>query len=402
MIYMNEITSYYNELGDEIGFPKKFINKELIDRDSSLLMAKDLFTINILICGKPGCGKSTLINTILGKNKCFSGIGKSSLTQNIVKYIHDKYPIVIYDTPGFEKLEDVIRVQNLIKDKNKSLYEQKNRIHCVLYLMNKETSRTFAEGEFDFIVSLLNQDMNVFFVATHSQNEENSKEYAEAIKIDLLSCDKVNKLKNLNINVFPVELIGNEYYKKFGIGKIFTEIYQKYEKEKVYLQITQDNIEKIPSIFLKDINSKQNMICHISALAKRVKANFKLLASSLDNSINIEGTTMLSVAVIKIISNLYNIPINTDECIKIITNNKYTDQTAQDYKDTKIRKIEKTFALLYTYGVAGKEVDYLAKKLIGQYNSEIEENTKFYELINNYKNAINKAIDSLLNIKDKI
>lgn len=47
MIYMNEITSYYNELGDEIGFPKKFINKELIDRDSSLLMAKDLFTINI-------------------------------------------------------------------------------------------------------------------------------------------------------------------------------------------------------------------------------------------------------------------------------------------------------------------------------------------------------------------
>jgi hypothetical protein len=41
MIYMNEITSYYNELGDEIGFPKKIINKELIDRDSSLLMVKD-------------------------------------------------------------------------------------------------------------------------------------------------------------------------------------------------------------------------------------------------------------------------------------------------------------------------------------------------------------------------
>lgn len=105
-----------------------------------------------------------LINTNLGKNKCFSGIVKSSLTQNIIKYIYDKYPIVIYDTSGFEKFEDFIRVQNLIKDKNKSLYEQKNRIHCVLYLMYEETARTFAEGELDFLVSLLNQDMNVFLL----------------------------------------------------------------------------------------------------------------------------------------------------------------------------------------------------------------------------------------------
>ena len=108
-------------------------------------MSKDLFTINILICGKPGIGKSTLINIILGKNKCFSGIGTSSLTQRVVKYIHDKYPIVIYDTPGFENKANVESLKRLVQRKNKSLKEQKNRIHFVLYLLNKETSRTFTD-----------------------------------------------------------------------------------------------------------------------------------------------------------------------------------------------------------------------------------------------------------------
>ena len=399
MIYMNEITSYYNELGDEIGFPKKFVNKELIDKDSSLLMAKDLFTINILICGKPGCGKSTLINKILGKNKCFSGIGTSSLTQRIVKYIHDEYPIVVYDTPGFETKENVESVRRLVKDKNKDLKEQKNRIHCVLYLLNKETARTFQAGEYEFLVSLIEEKMNVFILATHAQNEGNSADYIEAIKIDLLSCFQKNLLKEITDNIFPVELIGNEYYQKFGVKNVFTTMYERFKDQKVYETITENNIEKVKSIFFKDINSKKSMICHISALAKRVRGNFKLLASS-DNSINIKGTTMLSIAVIKIISSLYNNPINTDKCLKIIKENKYTDQTAEGFKDTNIRKIEKAFALLYTYGVAGKEIDYLATQLIEGYSASIEDDKNFYDLINNYKIAINKAIDSLQYITD--
>ena len=143
--------------------------------------------------------------------------------------------------------------------------------------------------------------MNVFFVATHAQNIENSADYAEAIKIDLLSCDQQNKLKALTNNSFPVELIGNEHYQKFEVKKIFAEIYEKYKEHKIYKEINENNIDKIDSIFFKDINSKKSMICHISSLAKRVRANFKLLASSLDNSISVEGTIMLSVAVIKII-----------------------------------------------------------------------------------------------------
>ena len=172
LINIIEITSYYNELGDEIGFPKRFINKQLLEKDEQLIL-KYSFTINILICGKPGAGKSTLIYRILGKNKCFSGNGTSSLTSHVVKYIHDKYPITIYDTPGFERSKDIERVQQLISDKNKTLGEEKNKIHCIFYCMNTRAERTFIEKEFDFLINLLNKNLDIFVIATHAKCREN-------------------------------------------------------------------------------------------------------------------------------------------------------------------------------------------------------------------------------------
>ena len=158
LINIIEVTSYCNELGDEIGFPKKFIDTQLIDKDSKL-MIKHSFTFNILVCGRPGGGKSLLINRILRKEKCFSGKGNSSLTMHVVKYIHDKLPLVIYDTPGFEGQEDIERVNKLINEKNKNCDEEKNRIHCVFYCLNTTSERSPAAGEFKFIKSLLKFSM---------------------------------------------------------------------------------------------------------------------------------------------------------------------------------------------------------------------------------------------------
>ena len=54
--------------------------------------------------------------------------------------------------------------------------------------------------------------MNVFILATHAQNEGNSADYIEAIKIDLLSCFQKNLLKEITDNIFPVELIEDKNY----------------------------------------------------------------------------------------------------------------------------------------------------------------------------------------------
>lgn len=399
LINIIEITSYCNELGDEIGFPKKFVNESLLEKDDQL-MIKYSFTFNILICGKPGAGKSTIINRILGKNKCFAAKGTSSLTSHVVKYIHDKYPIVIYDTPGFEKEEDIERVKKLIEDKNKTLNEEKNKIHCVLYCMNTCAERTFISNEFSFLIGLLNQKMDTIFIATHAKTKEYSNDYIEALKLSLLQNSNLDKrLEDLEDLVFPVELKDEDEYKKFGLKEVFLFLYKKYKSEKINFEITKYNLNQIKSTFLSEIITKENTKKRLTALAKRVKSNFKLLASSLGNSPNIKGTTMLSTSIIKIISKIYNHPITTRECLEYIESKKYTNELERN--DTTTRKIEKTFAsIFYTNGPAAKEVDYLANCLIEDYNKEIEIDRLFYSYLNSYKIGINEAIDSLKEIKD--
>ena len=399
LINIIEITSYCNELGDEIGFPKKFINDSLLEADNQL-MTKYSFTFNILICGKPGSGKSTLINKILGKAKCFSGKGTSSLTSHVVKYIHDKYPLVIYDTPGFEKPTDIERIKQLILDKNTTLNEEKNRIHCVLYCINTSSERTFIEKEFEFLVGLLDQKMDIFFIATHAKSKENAKDYIEATKISLFQNSNNDKrVEGLEKFIYPVELINDEFYKKFGLKEFFTFLYNKYKKEKINEEITKFNLKEIRSSFLKDVISKDDIIKRLTALAKRAKSNFKLLASSMGNSPNIKGTTMLSTAIIKIIAKIYNHPIKTADCLDLIESKKYTNELKGN--DTYRRKIEKTFAcVFYKNGPAASEVECLSEYIIKEYNNELRLDRIFYEFLNQYKDGINSAIECLNEITD--
>ena len=399
-IYINliEVSSYVNQLGDEIGFPKNIIKEGLLEKDNEL-MIKYSFTFNILVCGKPGVGKSTFINRIMGEEKCFSGKGTSSLTQRVVKYISSKYPILIYDTPGFEKPEDIIRIQKLIEDKNKTLNEEKNRIHCVLYLMNIKAERTFIEKEYDFLLNLLNQKMDVFFVATHAGTKENSEDYIEAAKINLEQNSGTDKrIGNLKQYIYPVELQDDEFYKKFGIKELFTALYNKYKDYKYQYEISSYNLKEIKSIFIKELTSKEKVKIKLTALSRRVKANFKLLASTLENSPFVK-TTSISNAVIKIISKIYNHPMSTEKCLEFIEKNDYTNELKNS--DTIERNIQKTIAwVFYKNGPAAKQVDYLAESLIKIFNQELNYDKEFYEFLNSYNKSINYAIDCLKEIKD--
>ena len=395
-----QFATYYNQLGDEIGFPKKFQERDLLEKDN-YLMTKYIFTINILFCGRPGSGKSTLINKILGKEKSYAKTGDKTITSKIIKYIHEKYPLVLYDSPGFETEKDILRVQNLIKQKSENLNEEKNRIHCIFYILNKNCERVFLAGEYDFILKLIEQEMDIFIISTHAESEENSDEYIEATKLQILQNSNGNKnIKDLEKYIYPVELKNGKYYKRFGMKNLFTSIYNKYAKEKTSYEINQRNINNIQSKFLKDILTKENLKKKLKALSLRINTNFKLLAASLGTNASVKGTTMLSNSVIKIISNIYNKKITTDESLEIIKLNGYNNEFESE--DSLRRKIEKGFAsIFYFNGPASKEVDYIANYLIDNYNIEIDSDINFYKFLNDFRIAINNAIDSLNNIDDK-
>ena len=400
LINIIQFASYYNQLGDEIGFPKKFKDKILLEKDN-YLMTKYLFTINILLCGRPGSGKSTLINKILGKEKCYAKKGKGTMTNNIIKYIHEKYPLVLYDSPGFMVAEDIERINKLIECEQIALNKEKNSIHCIFYVLNKNSERGFFFNEYKFISNLIKQKMDVFIVTTHAETENKSEEYIEATKIQIFQNSNGDQnLEDLKNDIYPVELINNEFYKRFGMEKLFRKIYERYAKEKISYEITPGNVKEIPSKFLHDILTKKNLKIYLSALSTRIKVNFKLLAASLGTNADVKGTTMLSNSVIKIISNIYNHKISTDESLEIIKYTGYTNEIESE--DSIIRKIEKGFAsIIYFNGPAAKEVDYIANYLINKYNKEIDNDLIFYKFLNDYRIAINNAIDSLNEINDE-
>ena len=398
-IHLIKVSSYCNQLGDEIGFPKNILDEKLLEKDNEL-MIKYSFTFNILLCGRPGGGKSTLINRILGKRKAYAGKGSSSLTHRVVKYISDKYPIVIYDSPGFDKNEDIERIQLLIKQKNESLNEEKNRIHCVFYVMNAKSERSFTEKEFEFLRSLLNQSMDVYFIVTHAGTEKNAEDFIGATKLNIVqNFDADNRKDDLTENIKAVELIEDENYKKFGLKKVFNSLYNKYKEYENKQEITSNNIRDINSFFLGDIKTKNNLKKKLTALSQRVKANFKILASTLENSPSVKGTTNLSTAVIKIISKIYNHTITTKKCLDYIQSKGYTDEYHQT--DTFGRTIEKLLAsIFYVNGPAAKEVESLACSLIEKYNLELDNEKNFYGFLNCYNRSINYAIESLNDIND--
>ena len=115
---------------------------EILDR-TNLEMA-EMTPINIMLIGKTGVGKSTLINHIFRENLAKTGIG-APVTEHLVKISKEGVPVNLYDTKGLElSLESQRTVQmevmNTITDL-KSAGDPDQAIHCVWFCINASSHR---------------------------------------------------------------------------------------------------------------------------------------------------------------------------------------------------------------------------------------------------------------------
>lgn len=209
-----------------------------------------LNTFNILICGQAGVGKSTFINQFMQEKVANEGEGLS-ITHKISNYVHPKYPIRIYDTPGFENNDTVNIVRQTIEKLEKDLTDSNKHIDLILYF-NQLKERNFYKLEIELIQWLIKENKKIIIVLNDFQNSKKSEVskltdlVKESLKkiISLIPDNEKILINDVIDNVIPVKLKQSlfQYEDENDINK--TIIKQCYGMDALFL--------KINKIFIKE------------------------------------------------------------------------------------------------------------------------------------------------------
>jgi len=147
---MNKKTDSYN------------VVQELLDKTNEEI--KKMPPVNILVAGKTGVGKSTLINNVFREKLADTGIGKP-ITKHLRKITKEGMPISLYDTRGLE-LDKAVQKQ--VKSEIFKLIEEnkesKDAIHVAYYCIQASSAR-IEPSEEEFINELA-EKMPVILVLT--------------------------------------------------------------------------------------------------------------------------------------------------------------------------------------------------------------------------------------------
>ena len=172
----------------------EFIEDEIEEKYKDLLKKAIVNSnhFNVIVIGKTGVGKSTLINSILNlsdKDKAPEGFG-SSTTKSFTEYISDNVPgLRLIDSRGIEIgnfgaknfIEDVTEyIENLAGEGDSDKF-----IHCIWYCIQSSSSRVEEEEEAAIkeIKSLYEgKNLPVIFVLTKNINDNDSEKMEKYLK----------------------------------------------------------------------------------------------------------------------------------------------------------------------------------------------------------------------------
>ncbi|TYS69950.1 GTP-binding protein [Sutcliffiella horikoshii] len=158
-----------------------------------------MMPVNIMIIGKTGIGKSTLINSVFRENLAETGIGRP-VTQHLRKISKEDVPICLYDTKGLElKSETQEEIKDEINNKINELYlarNEKDYIHAIWYCVNANSNR-IEDLEIDLINSFAS-NVPVILVLTQTIGKSG------------LAFQK--KIEEMNLNVRAIQAVLAEPY----------------------------------------------------------------------------------------------------------------------------------------------------------------------------------------------
>lgn len=152
----------------------------------------ELKILNVMVLGKTGVGKSTLINNMFSAHLAETGVGKP-VTKAIQKFEKPNFPLAIYDTPGLEldgsnALEQLLEdVTAIIKSGRKS-GDVNQMVHCLWYCIATPSHR-FESAEIEFLRRVSAQSgtgIPVIVVLTQSYSKRDAETMRKAVEAEKL------------------------------------------------------------------------------------------------------------------------------------------------------------------------------------------------------------------------
>lgn len=204
---------------------------------------RNLKKLNIIVVGKSGVGKSTLINSLFRDNFAETGLGRP-VTDEIKKIEKKDYPMAIYDTPGFELSKGQ---QNKVKDEVLELIKKgsaskdiNNAIHCIWYCINVGGNRTFDKTEIDWLRELTesNKVTQVPIIVVLTQSCPKSK--AQEMKT-LVEKENLDIVKVVPVLAQDMDFDGEYIAKAYGLDRLIDIMSESLPDE---LQDTLQNVQK--------------------------------------------------------------------------------------------------------------------------------------------------------------
>lgn len=140
---------------------------------------------NILLCGKTGVGKSSLLNYLLGKDAAGVGHGRPKTQERIFKHPplhHNNISLTIYDTYGLEpdkeeKWREIIEKEALRNQKN----NVRDWFHSVVYCVDAQRARIEDFEVQQILRPLMRNGNRILFVLTKSSLDVHKTDATERV-----------------------------------------------------------------------------------------------------------------------------------------------------------------------------------------------------------------------------
>lgn len=152
------------------------IIKEALDRAK-----KNIGHANVLLAGKTGVGKSTLVNAVFQGDLATTGIGRP-VTPNTREYTKEGIPLTIIDTKGIEAADyegTKLLLEKALQERNESS-DVLRHVH-VAWLCISEDSRRVEQAEIDLLALLSKYRIPTVVVITKARSDAGFKKEVESL-----------------------------------------------------------------------------------------------------------------------------------------------------------------------------------------------------------------------------